>query len=136
MPTPAARALAFRAEAWLRQNLAEPPTIADLCQALGASARTLHEAFREHIGTTPKSYLKTLRLEAARHDLLRAAEGRRVTDVALEWGFLHFGWFSQDYRRQFGESPSQTLQRSRGQSRAQRAAGTAASWRNQSPPPS
>ena len=74
MPTPAARALAFRAEAWLRQNLAEPPTIADLCQALGASARTLHEAFREHIGTTPKSYLKTLRLEAGDW-LLLACDG-------------------------------------------------------------
>jgi len=36
-----------------------------------------------------------------------------VTDVALDWGFLHFGWFSQDYRRLFGETPSQTLHRGR-----------------------
>jgi AraC family ethanolamine operon transcriptional activator len=112
MATPAARALALRAEAWLRQNLAEPPKIADLCGALGASERTLYEAFREHLGTTPKSYLKTLRLQAARRDLLHGA-GRRVTDVALEWGFLHFGWFSRDYRRLFGETPRQTLQRRR-----------------------
>jgi transcriptional regulator GlxA family with amidase domain len=110
--TLAARNLAFRAEAWLRQNLAEPPTIARLCEALGASQRTLHEAFREHLDTTPKAYLKMLRLEAARHDLLRAARPR-VTDVALDWGFLHFGWFSQDYRRLFGETPRQTLQRAR-----------------------
>lgn len=106
------RNLAMRAEAWLRQNLAEPPTIAALCRALDASERTLHEAFREHLGTTPKAYLKTLRLEAARHDLVTGASSR-VTDVALDWGFLHFGWFSQDYRRLFGETPSQTLQRGR-----------------------
>jgi transcriptional regulator GlxA family with amidase domain len=106
------RALALRAEAWLRQNLAEPPTIALLCEALGVSERTLHEAFRKHLDTTPKAYAKTLRLNAARQDLLRGAAKRRVTDVALDWGFLHFGWFSQDYRRLFGETPSQTLHRS------------------------
>jgi transcriptional regulator GlxA family with amidase domain len=106
------RALARRAEAWLRQNLTEPPTIAALCAGVQASERTLHEAFREHLGTTPKAYLKTLRLNAARHDLLHAARGS-VTDVALDWGFVHFGWFSQHYRRLFGETPSQTLHRGR-----------------------
>jgi AraC family ethanolamine operon transcriptional activator len=107
------RTLARMAEAWLRQNLAEPPTIAVLCGALHASERTLHEAFREHLGTTPKAYVKILRLNAARQDLLRGLARKRVTDVALDWGFVHFGWFSQDYRRLFGEAPSQTLQRSR-----------------------
>jgi AraC family ethanolamine operon transcriptional activator len=105
------RGLALRAEAWLRQNLSDPPTIAALCAALGTSERTLHEAFREHLDATPKAYLKVLRLEAARRDLLHGPEGMRVTDVALDYGFLHFGWFSQDYRRLFGETPSQTLKR-------------------------
>jgi AraC family ethanolamine operon transcriptional activator len=112
-PPSRGRSLARKAEAWLRENLAEPPTIAVLCAALQSSERTLHEAFREHLGTTPKAYLKTLRLNAAHHDLLRAVGKTRVTDVALDWGFLHFGWFSQDYRRLFGETPSETLQRSR-----------------------
>ncbi len=107
------RTLARKAEAWLRQNLAEPPTIAALCGALRASERTLHGAFREHLGTTPKAYVKILRLNAARQDLLRGLQKTRVTDVALDWGFLHFGWFSQDYRRLFGEAPSQTLHRGR-----------------------
>jgi AraC family transcriptional regulator, ethanolamine operon transcriptional activator len=109
------RMLARRAEAWLRANLVEPPTIGELCGALDASERTLHEAFREHLGTTPKAYLKTLRLNAARRDLLSAVASTRVTDVALDWGFCHFGWFSQDYRRLFGETPRQTLLRGRGQ---------------------
>jgi AraC family ethanolamine operon transcriptional activator len=117
------RMLARRAEAWLRENLAQPPTISALCVALGASERTLHEAFREHLDTTPKAYLKALRLNAARHDLLEGEDHTRVTDVALDWGFLHFGWFSQDYRRLFGETPSQTLKRSR---RAERALGAGA----------
>jgi AraC-like DNA-binding protein len=107
--------LARKAESWLRRNLTEPASIARLCEALDASERTLHEAFREHLGTTPKAYLKTLRLNAARHDLVRALGKTRVTDVALDWGFLHFGWFSQDYRRLFGETPRETLQGRRGE---------------------
>ena len=113
--------LARRAEACLRQNLAENPTIADLCATLGANQRTLHEAFREHLDATPKAYLKVLRLKAARRDLLDAVEGLRVTDVALEYAFLHFGWFSQDYRRLFGETPHETLQRGRARSARSRA---------------
>ena len=108
--------LAWRAEAWLRQNLAEPPKIAALCGALSARERTLHEAFREHLGTTPKAYLKTLRLNAAHRDLLRGLPKTRVTDIALDWGFCHFGWFSQEYRRLFGETPGTTLQRARAES--------------------
>jgi AraC family ethanolamine operon transcriptional activator len=109
------RVLARRAEAWLRANLADPPTIAALCGAVHASQRTLHDAFREHLRTTPKAYLKTLRLNAARRDLLGGGPGTTVTSVALDWGFLHFGWFSQDYRRLFGETPSRTLKRGRAQ---------------------
>jgi AraC family ethanolamine operon transcriptional activator len=87
--------------------------MADLCAAVGAGERTIHEAFREHLGTTPMAYQKALRLNAARQALVRAGARTKVTDVALDWGFLHFGWFSQDYRRLFGETPSQTLHRCR-----------------------
>jgi AraC family transcriptional regulator, ethanolamine operon transcriptional activator len=107
------RALAQRAEVWLRQNLLAPSSIQGLCAALAASERTLHQAFREHLNATPKAYLKTLRLNAARADLMRGEGSTRVTDVALDWGFQHFGWFSQDYRRLFAETPSHTLQRGR-----------------------
>ena len=103
--------LAYEAEAWLRQNLTRPLTIADLCQAVQTSERTLHSAFRERLGTTPKLHLKALRLEAARRELLQGAPGTRITDVALNWGFLHFGWFSHGYRQRFGETPSDTLRR-------------------------
>ncbi|MCK5375915.1 MAG: helix-turn-helix domain-containing protein, partial [Acidobacteria bacterium] len=33
-----------------------------------------------------------------------------VTDVANNWGFWHMGQFAADYRKMFGELPSQTLQ--------------------------
>ena len=36
-----------------------------------------------------------------------------VARLALDYGFAHLGRFSQDYRKLFGEPPSQTLRRSR-----------------------
>src|SRR6185295_11648413 len=83
------RALALRAEAWLRECLADTPTMADLCAAVGAGERTIHEAFREHLGATPMAYHKALRLNAARQALVQAGTRTKVTDVALDWGFLH-----------------------------------------------
>lgn len=103
--------LARQAEAWLRENLTEPVTIQDLCAALHTPERTLHAAFRAHLGTTPKAFVKALRFEAARRELLHPAPNTRVTDVALRWCFLHFGWFAHDYHVLFGETPSRTLRR-------------------------
>ena len=108
---PRGHRLAREAAAWLRVNLTEPLTIRDLCAALHTSERTLHAAFRAHLGTTPKAFVKELRLRAARQDLLHPGPNTRVTDVALRWCFLHFGWFAHDYRICFGETPSRTLRR-------------------------
>jgi transcriptional regulator GlxA family with amidase domain len=108
---PRGHLLAREAEAWLRENLTEPVTIRDLCAALHTSERTLHAAFREHVGTTPKAFVKAQRLQGARRDLLHPGPHTRVTDVALRWCFLHFGWFAHDYQALFGETPSRTLRR-------------------------
>ncbi|MFI4945971.1 MAG: helix-turn-helix domain-containing protein [Burkholderiales bacterium] len=105
------RSLAEAAAAWLRAHLTDALSIGDLCAALDVRERTLHAAFCEHLSSSPKAYLKALRLTAARGELLRADRETRVTDVALRWGFLHFGWFAHDYRRHFSETPSATLRR-------------------------
>ena len=52
-------------------------------------------------------WLRELRLQGARADL-RRGDGS-VADIALRWGFGHFGRFAADYARRFGEAPSRTL---------------------------
>jgi AraC family ethanolamine operon transcriptional activator len=87
-----------------------PLSVAELCLRLGVSRRTVQYAFDEILGTNPASYLRAVRLDRVRKDLLHAGS---VTDAATRWGFWHFGHFSNDYREQFGELPSETLRRLR-----------------------
>ena len=65
-----------RAEDYLLTNLQAPLTISDLCQAMRASERTLHQAFKAYLGTTPKAHLKALRLNAVRRELRQAGTRR------------------------------------------------------------
>ena len=75
------------------------------------SVRTLHAAFQKQLGESPMAYVRRIRLGKVRADLLRADPQRtRVTDVALRWGFFHQSRFAQQYREQFHELPSVTLQ--------------------------
>lgn len=88
-----------------------PLTVAELCVRLRASRRTLQYAFEESLGVNPFMYMRAVRLGHARNELQRAAT---VTEAATRWGFWHLGNFSNEYREQFGELPSETLRRHRG----------------------
>lgn len=97
----------------LRETLAEAPQLAEICREVRSSPRSLHSSFKAIFNTTPKAYQTALRLDAVRHDLLRAPAGTTVTSVAVKWGFIQLGRFAGDYRRMFGEGPRDTLNRSR-----------------------
>ena len=86
------------------------PYVSELCAAAYVSERTLQYAFRDIMGMSPLTYLNRLRLHRAR-DVLRKAnsDSTTVTDVAMNWGFWHFGEFSRAYKNCFGEVPSDTL---------------------------
>jgi AraC family ethanolamine operon transcriptional activator len=100
-----------RAEVYLEQRLDDPVYLADLCTAARVGERTLESIFQESYGLTPVRYLKLRRLAGARRALTRAEHGS-VAEVALAFGFWHFGHFGADYKALFGEAPSSTLARS------------------------
>ena len=97
---------------FIRQADRWPVTVRELCEASGASWRTLDYAFKERFGVTPKAYLRARRLNGVRRDLRVATPGRgSIGRVAGEWGFWHMGASARDYRKLFGELPSETLGR-------------------------
>lgn len=99
-------------EAYIRSNLGDQITLADLVTASETSASSLLRAFRIHRGITPMKYVKQMRFEAAQRTLLAGKRGTTtVTTVAMDHGFFQLGRFSADYRRVFGELPSETLGR-------------------------
>ena len=102
--------LVKRAEVFMRDHLAHPLTLTDLCQELKTNQRSLYYAFGECFGLPPMQYLKILRLHSVRRALKSAApQTSKVTKIAISYGFWHMGQFSTDYRIMFGESPSNTL---------------------------
>ncbi|MEV7694326.1 AraC family transcriptional regulator [Microbacterium sp. NPDC089189] len=86
-------------------------TVADLAAAVGVSVRALQVGFRRTLDTTPLAYLRERRLTLARRELESAAGETSVAQIADRCGFAHHGRFAADYRRRFGESPSDTLRR-------------------------
>ena len=91
----------------------EPLSILQVCSRVGASRRKLNYCFQDVLGTSPTKYFRALRLNGVRRALSQPDARTTVQDVAAHWGFWHLGQFSLDYKRQFKELPSQTLQQAR-----------------------
>jgi AraC family ethanolamine operon transcriptional activator len=98
--------------ALLSDDLSQPIYSDDIARKLGLSVRTMHDVVRRYRGMSLHRYLRLRRLWLVRRRLLAGAES--VKAVALAFGFWHLSDFSKSYREQFGESPSQTLERGRG----------------------
>jgi AraC family transcriptional regulator, ethanolamine operon transcriptional activator len=98
----------------LHARLDNPPSITELCITVGARERTLHLSCVEAFGRPPAALLAELRLNAAHRALSRPSKDTSVTKVAARYGFVHFGRFAATYRRQFGELPSATFVKARG----------------------
>lgn len=103
-----------RAIDYMQANLDAPVTIADISSTAGVAGRTLFKHFRDLHGVSPMQYLRNLRFEKARQELLNAQALMSVTEIATRWGFGHLGRFAVEYRKRFGESPSETLRRRQG----------------------
>ena len=101
-----------RVERYIEENAHEPITINEMAEYAGVSSRSLFTSFRRYRNTSPMRYLKEVRLRYVNEELQRGATGSEtVTAVAFKWGFSHLGHFTTDYKRRFGESPSETLAR-------------------------
>lgn len=101
--------LVQRVRKYLDRPWDEPVNIADICQDLSVTRRTLQNAMQEVLGVSPQAYLKAIRLNGVRRALKNRERTHEViADVAAHWGFWHLSQFAQDYFRLFGERPSDT----------------------------
>lgn len=100
---------------WLDMSYPAPVTVADMARVTGLSVRQLQASVQRALGTSPTELLRLTRLRHA-HRMLRSAAPQTTTvaAVAFRCGIPHLGRFSQQYRLQYGESPSATLARGGG----------------------
>jgi len=101
-----------RAARLIEEHCAEPLGTPDIAEAVGLSIRALQAGFKTHLNTTPMAYVRQARLIRVRESLTDGSVPS-VTEAAMQWGVTHLGRLSGDYRAAFGETPSETLQRSR-----------------------
>lgn len=99
-----------RVQEYLQANAHEPITVEELSFIAGVSLRSLYAGFKEFLNTSPMQYLRELRMERVRAELL-SGEATSVTGVALRWGFAHMGRFSAEYKHRYGETPSQSMKK-------------------------
>jgi AraC-like DNA-binding protein len=103
-----------RAEEFIAAHCLNAITIESIASAVGASARSIFLSFRRSRGYSPMAFVKITRLRHARVKLLEARPDTTVTAIALECGFQNMGHFANNYRKLFGEAPSETLSRVKG----------------------
>ena len=102
-----------RAEEYIAANLAEPLSVADIAASAGISVPTLTRAFRRYNEIGPKAFLRQRRLERAQQALLAGQPfDTTVVEIAMRYGFFQLSHFADNYRKAFGELPSETLRRS------------------------
>ncbi|WP_250520679.1 MULTISPECIES: AraC family transcriptional regulator [unclassified Caballeronia] len=100
-----------RVEEFIRANVQEPLTIECIAEHAGVSASRLFSGFKNYYGMSPMGYVRQLRLERVRQELVTVggSGSMSVTEIATKWGFAHLGRFSVEYKKHFGESPSASL---------------------------
>lgn len=78
----------------MQHNAGRPLTMTEVAAAAAVSVRALQQGFLHFRGTTPTDYLRNLRLQHVRRELLDPQAPHSVSGIALRWGFEHLGLFA------------------------------------------
>ncbi|WP_269583280.1 GlxA family transcriptional regulator [Roseibium sp. Sym1] len=89
----------------MEHNIEVPLRLADLASQVGLSPRHLERLFTVYLNTTPARFYKKIRLKKA-HTLVTGTHISLI-EIALASGFLTAPSFSQAYKAEYGETPTQ-----------------------------
>lgn len=93
------------AKTYIAAHLGENISLSDVAEAVNSSPFNFARIFQQHTGMPIHRYLTRLRL---RSSLERLAErDSDLTAIALDLGFSSHSHFSDTFRREFGETPSE-----------------------------
>ena len=98
---------------YIHHNICDPIDIDDLEKITGISRKILANIFKKKLNITLQSYIRYYRLQCIYNDLSKSNKDTNITSIALKWGISHLGRFSGEYKKLFGESPSNTIGKSK-----------------------
>ncbi len=87
----------------MQSNIEEPLSMAEIATYVGLSPRHLERIFRESVNRKPSSFYVAMRLEKARHLVLKTE--RSISDIATTCGFVSLSHFISRYGAEFGLTP-------------------------------
>ncbi|CAG7650484.1 AraC family transcriptional regulator [Paenibacillus allorhizosphaerae] len=88
---------------WLTLQYYQPISIEQMAQSLGYHRTHLSKMFKQHTGLSPMQYLLKIRMERAK---LLLQEPLTVEQVASSVGFVDALYFSKQFKKWFGKSPT------------------------------
>ena len=97
------------AEQYILKNITEPIKIIKIASFLNVSERTLLYAFKNRFDMGPKAFMNILKLNHSYHRLHDEKKITSIAHIARDSGFWHMGQYYKDYKKFFGELPSDTL---------------------------
>jgi AraC-like DNA-binding protein len=90
-----------------------PLTVTSLAARCNVSSRALQQGFVRHMGMSPMSYVRQVRLRRAHQELLASDPSvETVASIARRWGYTNPGRFAAAHAARYGETPADTLRRS------------------------
>jgi AraC-like DNA-binding protein len=89
-----------------------PLTLSSIAARSQLSVRALQQGFKRHLGMSPMSYLREVRLRRAHQSLIESDPSiATVASVAYDWGFTNLGRFAAVHAARYREPPAKTLRR-------------------------
>lgn len=96
-----------KAKAIIIANMAEPPTLQELSDAIGLSLKKLKEGFKQIYGDTVYGFLFDYKMEVARK--LLESGNFNVNEVGLKVGYSTASHFITAFKKKFGTTPKKYI---------------------------
>jgi AraC-like DNA-binding protein len=97
-----------RVVSYLEKSFRQPLDVKAIAEQAGMSPSSLHEHFKRATSLSPIQFVKRMRLHEAHAQLLG---GRGASEAAFSVGYTSPSQFSREFRRMFGQAPSQVAGR-------------------------
>ena len=86
-----------------------PVQVSDVLSNLFTSKTHLNTQIKKAIGLSPLKFMRYVRLEQVRKELLMSEGRANIGELARRHGFSSRGHFAKNYNELFGEKPTETL---------------------------